>query len=460
MSRPHIVCIILDTLRYGHSASMDYHRDTTPFLDTMAEQGWRFSRLYANGPWTVPSHGALFTGLDPICNGANYPHLSLDPGVPTLAEVLHDAGYFCAAFSNNPWVGKKTGLHRGFDYFDDTWRAHAPKSQLQTAWRAAKRLFLSTDKGARSVQDRLEDALTARPEDRPLFLFINFMDVHPVCTPPPRYLQRFKGEHYRPHWMWNFAKGYYKSAYYYAGQWSLTEEQWRNFIWLYDAAIAYLDDHVRLLYERLYQNLGENLAFIVTSDHGDSFDDHGHLGHQFSLYQNLLHVPGWAFGKSLEGGEEVQGALQLSDLFYAICDVAGAMPPRPARLSWETGGLEDGCLFFDYGYPELQLSNFERALPGREFSALERAIYGLYRKPYKYIAYFNSGLETQYPEVELLFNLQDDPSEESNQVGRHEDVLSGFRQRLREHLSERITVTSAIDDDEIVEQRLKALGYL
>jgi arylsulfatase A-like enzyme len=199
MGNPHIVCIILDTLRYGHSEPMGYHRDTTPFLDAMAERGWRFSKLYANGPWTVPSHGSLFTGLDPTRNGANYPYLSLDPKVPTLAEVLRDAGYFSAAFSNNPWVGERTGLHRGFDHFDDTWRTRVPKSRLQTAWVGAKRLFLAADQGARLVQERLEEVLTARPKDKLLFLFINFMDVHPVCNPPFKYLWRFKGEYYHPH---------------------------------------------------------------------------------------------------------------------------------------------------------------------------------------------------------------------------------------------------------------------
>ena len=37
----------------------------------------------------------------------------------------------------------------------------------------------------------------------------------------------------------------------------------------------------------------DDTLFIVTSDHGESFGEHGLFDHQYGLYEHLLRVPWW-----------------------------------------------------------------------------------------------------------------------------------------------------------------------
>ncbi len=60
----------------------------------------------------------------------------------------------------------------------------------------------------------------------------------------------------------------------------------------YDDCIAFLDEELgRLLDELRGQGLLDNTVVIITSDHGEAFGDHGHFGHCFSLYLDVIGVP-------------------------------------------------------------------------------------------------------------------------------------------------------------------------
>ena len=46
-----------------------YHRNTTPFLDSLAAQGRRYGRAFTPVPVTLPAHASLFTARYPGWNG-------------------------------------------------------------------------------------------------------------------------------------------------------------------------------------------------------------------------------------------------------------------------------------------------------------------------------------------------------------------------------------------------------
>ena len=61
---------------------------------------------------------------------------------------------------------------------------------------------------------------------------------------------------------------------------------------LHDGEITQHDHQLGLFIKRLIDlGLWENTLLVVTSDHGEEFDDHGSWGHGHSVYQELLHVP-------------------------------------------------------------------------------------------------------------------------------------------------------------------------
>src|SRR5689334_7970 len=65
----HLVVISLDTLRADHLGAYGYPEPTSPVFDGLAERGVLFTRAVAQAPSTLPSHGALMTGLYPSAYG-------------------------------------------------------------------------------------------------------------------------------------------------------------------------------------------------------------------------------------------------------------------------------------------------------------------------------------------------------------------------------------------------------
>ena len=60
------------------------------------------------------------TGLIPPTHGVhNNGSTALAPSVPTLATILHDAGYRTGAFVGAFVLDARFGLSRGFDTYDD-----------------------------------------------------------------------------------------------------------------------------------------------------------------------------------------------------------------------------------------------------------------------------------------------------------------------------------------------------
>src|SRR5918999_1017575 len=100
-----------------------------------------------------------------------------------------------------------------------------------------------------------------RDQDKPFFVFINYLDVHDPYVPPQPYLSRFKG-----------VENPAQVSDYPIDDPHLTPEGLLKDIYSYDGAIAYLDDHIgQLLAEVRRLGLDDNLLIVFTSDHGEAF---------------------------------------------------------------------------------------------------------------------------------------------------------------------------------------------
>ena len=75
-SRPNVLFIVMDTARYANVFS---DPGVMPQLREIALEGMRFENAFANAPWTVPSHGSMFTGQYPSDHGAHAGNKQFDP---------------------------------------------------------------------------------------------------------------------------------------------------------------------------------------------------------------------------------------------------------------------------------------------------------------------------------------------------------------------------------------------
>ena len=116
---------------------------------------------------------SLFTSLDPITHRVVTHGNHFWKGVPvsektdalpkgawTLAEALEKLGYETAAWVTNPWINRpEWGFDQGFDHFHDS---HGKNAQRMIP----------------EIQEWLKNRAEGAEGDRPLFLYLHFMDVH------------------------------------------------------------------------------------------------------------------------------------------------------------------------------------------------------------------------------------------------------------------------------------------
>lgn len=143
----------------------------TPNLDSLAQQGVRFSRAITQFSQTNPSHAAMFTSTNEL------KHMGGDvlPGaVPTLAEVLASAGYNTAGiYSFHGLDHENSGLDRGFMTYQS---AYMPVPGQTDPWRLFDgRADLTTDAALQWLKGKAS---------APFFLWLHYQDPHYPYTPP------------------------------------------------------------------------------------------------------------------------------------------------------------------------------------------------------------------------------------------------------------------------------------
>jgi arylsulfatase A-like enzyme len=91
---------------------------------------------------------------------------------------------------------------------------------------------------------------------------------------------------------------------------------------LYDASIRQADHNVGGIIETLKsQGVWDNTLFILLSDHGEEFGEHGGWQHDQSVYEELMHVPLMIrFPHAQFAGRRVNDTLSLVDLMPMIFD--------------------------------------------------------------------------------------------------------------------------------------------
>lgn len=303
MSGPNIIWITLDSVRADHTNMNGYERDTTPFLQSLAESGIGFRQCFAHSKSTHPSSGAILTGTPPTQNTVGVTGDKLPDAVPTVAERFSEAGYHTACLSRNSYVSSATGLNRGFDRFQ--WlasstmhqlhpitllryfaniREHSAGWKLDTAKHASPFLMNETAKRwLSSFQNRSE----------PFFFYLHYNEPHRPYYPPQSYVDHYTDEiEMSAGDAAAFAMDFhYNLDEIIADGCDLTDEEWEAIFAMYDAEIAYTDHMVGNLVEYLRSTDLEDTIVVVTADHGELFGEYGLLAHSYVLDAAVTHVP-------------------------------------------------------------------------------------------------------------------------------------------------------------------------
>jgi arylsulfatase A-like enzyme len=323
---PNVLVILVDTLRADHLSSYGYPRLTSPNLDRIARQGVLFESAFSTSSWTQPAHASMLTGRYTYEHGAEL-YKRLDDRYPTIAEVLQARGYRTGAFSANFRVFcRRLGFGRGFHRFEDYY-CSIDNILVNTFYGRMVELYVLhygfglEDEIGRRQADAVNRAVLSwidRGPGRPFFAFLNYFDVHDPYVPPQPYRSMFSPLD-NPGGLIN---SYWGVDHIYV---PTTPEQLQGEVDAYDGAIAYVDHHIdQLLGELQARGLAENTLVVITSDHGESFGEHGLLQHTNSLYREVIHVPLiiWWPGRVPEG-KHVETPVTIAALPATLLDLIG-----------------------------------------------------------------------------------------------------------------------------------------
>jgi len=322
-----VLLISLDTLRADHTGFGGYDRPTTPFLDTLAEGAVVFDKHFANSNCTLPSHATMLTGLHYPSHGVkpvgeDEPIRVLPKGAVTLAQRFQAAGYQTAGFtSHGAWLNADYGFDRGFDHFESGW--------------------VDADTIIDGYLDWIDEA-----EPQQSFVFLHFFDIHSdsvakgPCLPyrsTPELVAEFAGEtptgftgcsqeFKRRDGRESCASNYLKDV---SNKLEpLPDEHLQFLIGLYDAGIRRLDDQLRDLFAELEER-GQlaNTLVVVTSDHGESFKEHGTMLHD-THHDEVANVPLIVKLPQSAGvaPRRIDALTQSTDLAPTILDLCGLEP--------------------------------------------------------------------------------------------------------------------------------------
>ena len=323
VSKRDVILVVIDTLRSDALSLYGNARSTSPNLDRLARSSVVFDTVFSQAAQTGPSHATLFTGLSPaihrVSNHVNGAGLvaSLPLRLETMAERFQAAGYETVAITDGAILSRQYGFDQGFEQFDARFE------------------------GAERKVDRALDMLHARGTERPLFLFLHTYQVHQPYVPPREWAERFDPEYDGPLrelaervWLqqararerapgtdepiWDTVAIPDLSAL------SARDVQYlRN---LYEAAIAFTDHEL----ERLWADLAaterlDDTLLVITSDHGEEFGEHGHLGHR-ALHRETVQVPLIIRPPGARrplAGQRVQTPVASIDIYRTILEGAG-----------------------------------------------------------------------------------------------------------------------------------------
>jgi arylsulfatase A-like enzyme len=467
VGRPNVVWVIWDTVRADHMSLYGYGKPTTPRLDAWAKSARVFERCAATAGQTVPSTASMFTGLLPSTHGANPEWSWLDERFPAIAELFRDSGYRTYLFSANAYLSSEHNFHRGFDLEEHPWdERYADEALRIVQAKLAGHPGLMSRKlagGAKPGDLKSAGVLAARglgqwlaasDADKPFFSVLNYMEAHRPYIPPQEYRERMlTAEQVEASYgvrmrVWDYIFGLHEH----------TAEEIELIAGTYDAALAELDDRFAELLDGLAEaGRLDNTIVVLTSDHGEHLGDHHRLGHQFSLYEGLIHVPLVIhYPARFEPGRDARPVSGL-DLFPTLLDLAGIDRPETSR----TQGVsllapdEDRVRLAEYPVAHAAVETAAKRHQDWDPSPWRRQLRAVYHGEWKQIVADDGHRE--------LYRFTKDPGEAEDLTARDPAAAERMTTLLREFVStlERWQPEGAAPEISSEQyERLKALGYV
>ena len=424
-TKPNILFLLVDDLRYDTFGFAGHETCRTPHLDALARDSHVFKNAFVTTAICMVSRASIFTGQYEARHkihdfrteftakawGQAYPHL------------LKDAGYH-TGFVGKYGVGHKmTEARKTFDY----WKGFAGQGRFFDPKREGNQ-HLTALQGDQSLE-----FLRTAPKDKPWCLSVSFKAVHcqdgakrqfppdkrdenmyaDITIPPaplsdPKIFaslhEPLRTSESRRRWEIRFSPKLFQE----------TVKDYYRLLFGVDREVGRMRDELKK------QGLADNTVIIFTSDHGFYLGERGLAGKWFAHEESIripliIHDPR---GRKTPPRALTELALNIdlapTILSYAGLPAPGVMQGRSLTPLLEKAGTDWRSDFF---YEHHFIPN---RIPESEAVRSQR---------WKYIHWL-----APKPGIEELYDLSEDPLERTNLAGdpSHRETLATMRRRWRE----------------------------
>lgn len=436
-SQPNVLLLSIDTVNVRHLSTYGYDKETTPNLTRIANEGVLFENAWCHVALTGPSHGSIFSGLQPQAFHVYDNAKPLPLPLETLAELFREKGYFTLGIPGNLVMLEAYNMHQGFDRYPQRSQERGVKSlqwEHTLPWRIRRVMWndrATTALMVHNAQSQNRHFFESLPlaGSRRWFTWLHYFDAHAPYEAPadmllePRELPdqdlsslgSIPGLFNLSHVALEPLYGHCFLQHHQVNPLVASPEEIRDLIRIYDAQLRYLDQALGELFDRLRAS-GEldNTIIVICGDHGEALFERGYFGHSFFLHDDEMRVPliVW-YGDKLKP-DRVKRPVALSDIAPTIAEMAGLRPPaawkrHPALAGRSMVRLLNGE--DDPTFETVYMARFDHAR-GMVTADQQKLVYQAVLGKTALAARPWNGPQW------LWFDLKEDPKEELNLAGR------------------------------------------
>ena len=331
--KPNIIFLLADDMGYGELGSYGQKEIKTPFLDSLASQGMRFTDFYAGTAVCSPSRAVLMTGLHTghvnirgnkgYING-KWDRVPLKKSEKTIGEMLQNAGYQTAMIGKwhlgLPEDTSTWAKGRGFDYaVQEQWgkdvngreideRVHWVNNNQDSIFYNYNQHKCLDEFRTNFAVDYLDNK---KKNDKPFFLYMSYRTPHAheyFLSKTDLYIDKI--------------------------------EEWPEIERRHAARITMLDAQIKRLFNKLKENGElENTLIIFSSDNGATKENHhnykffkssGELtGAKRDLYEGGIREPMIAYWKGkIKAGTTSSLQSTFYDIMPTFAEIANTKSPN------------------------------------------------------------------------------------------------------------------------------------
>ncbi len=288
-------------------------------------------------------------------------------------------------------------------------------------------LNLSAEYTVTAIQGQQALGALERLKDEKFILTASFHCPHVPITPSEPYASMYKAEEMVPA---ESVTDKRENSPYYKGQERPPyndPEKMKYMMANYYAFVTEIDDWVGKLLNKLDEHgLTENTLVVFVSDHGEMLGAHGLRG-KFNFYEESARVPFVIrYPAKIKAGQTVSTPVSILNMFPTLLDYAGVAPVPSDGYSLR--GVMEGTEApkYDFAVSEWQWTN--KSVPSIMIRSDKWKLMTTHRKGGK--------------DVEVLFDLENDPREMNNLLGtnpdrfNHKETAEALRAKLVGYLKD------------------------